>query len=320
MSTPTVAGIAGLIRQYFIDGFYPSGSRNAIDTMNPMGALVKALFAHSGQQINTIVRVSPVTGATNQATINSDYPNNVAGYGRVQIDTILNFGSVSTNNPLSLYVIGDYDKMDMHKCNGTSTKRYYFKTAGTGNVRVTFAYTDKGSSAIGDLVNDIDFKIKKCTSFSGNDINANTFQCTATDTALVPPALSTKPIQMINILSPTDESIYVVELSCPPIATYDQPYALVMTQSITKFPDLPENNPFKPFTTAGAAATAYVSEGAAVIIAVFAVLTIVLIVLVIIIYFAHKRADKREEDEVTAAINNLARQHRQAQQQNQRGM
>eukprot|EP00606_Chrysophyceae_sp_TOSAG23-5_P000799 GSChrysophyteH2.ASY1.ANO1.531.1 assembled CDS len=122
MSTPAVAGIAGLIRQYFIDGFYPSGSRNAIDTMIPMGALVKALFAHSGQQIDTIVRVSPTTGATNQATINSDYPNNVAGYGRVQIDTILNFGSVSTNSPLSLYVIGDYDNMDMHECTGASTK------------------------------------------------------------------------------------------------------------------------------------------------------------------------------------------------------
>ena len=28
MATPVVAGAAALIRQYFTDGFYPSGARN----------------------------------------------------------------------------------------------------------------------------------------------------------------------------------------------------------------------------------------------------------------------------------------------------
>lgn len=41
-SSPTVAGAAALVRQYYTDGFYPSGARNAANAFAPSAALMKA--------------------------------------------------------------------------------------------------------------------------------------------------------------------------------------------------------------------------------------------------------------------------------------
>ena len=42
MACPAVTGSAALVRQYFEDGFYPTGAANAPDGFNPSAALVKA--------------------------------------------------------------------------------------------------------------------------------------------------------------------------------------------------------------------------------------------------------------------------------------
>src|SRR5690606_5300370 len=42
MATPAIAGAAMLARQYYTDGYYPSGFPNPIDAFTPSGALVKA--------------------------------------------------------------------------------------------------------------------------------------------------------------------------------------------------------------------------------------------------------------------------------------
>ena len=44
MATPVVAGSATLARQYFMDGYYPSGKKNDADKMTPSGALIKAVL------------------------------------------------------------------------------------------------------------------------------------------------------------------------------------------------------------------------------------------------------------------------------------
>ena len=47
MATPTAAGGTALARQYFMDGFYPTGSRNAADALTPTGPLLKAFVLNS---------------------------------------------------------------------------------------------------------------------------------------------------------------------------------------------------------------------------------------------------------------------------------
>lgn len=44
MSTPVTAGATALLRQYFTDGFYPSGMKNAADSIIPSGPLMKAML------------------------------------------------------------------------------------------------------------------------------------------------------------------------------------------------------------------------------------------------------------------------------------
>ena len=43
MATPLAAGSMALLRQYFVDGFYPTGSRNAADAFEPSAALLRAV-------------------------------------------------------------------------------------------------------------------------------------------------------------------------------------------------------------------------------------------------------------------------------------
>jgi hypothetical protein len=42
MAAPVVAGGAALTRQYYLDGFYPSGRASKQDAFTPSGALIKA--------------------------------------------------------------------------------------------------------------------------------------------------------------------------------------------------------------------------------------------------------------------------------------
>lgn len=44
MATPVVAGSAALVRQYFLDGYYPDGTPNPARRMEPSGPLVKAVL------------------------------------------------------------------------------------------------------------------------------------------------------------------------------------------------------------------------------------------------------------------------------------
>uniref|UniRef100_A0A7S4MVU2 subtilisin n=1 Tax=Odontella aurita TaxID=265563 RepID=A0A7S4MVU2_9STRA len=57
MATPVVSGTAALVRQYFKDGFYPSGKRNNDDSMDPSGQLVKAVLLNGAQ---SLARLQPV--------------------------------------------------------------------------------------------------------------------------------------------------------------------------------------------------------------------------------------------------------------------
>jgi len=88
MATPTVAGAAALVRQYFIEGWYPTGQKISGGPLFPgnftmaSGALVKAIL------INSAARM---TGATAFANGEDRYPNLNQGWGRLLLDNALHF-------------------------------------------------------------------------------------------------------------------------------------------------------------------------------------------------------------------------------------
>jgi len=75
MAQPAVAAICVLTRQYFVEGFYPSGQANPSDSLLPSGALIKAVVASSGQDLSGV----------------SGYPSMREGFGRVLADASLYF-------------------------------------------------------------------------------------------------------------------------------------------------------------------------------------------------------------------------------------
>src|SRR2546421_487976 len=80
-STPAAAAAAAIIRQYFVDGWYPSGAPIANNSMNPSAALIRAILIASGQQ---------VTGSGTVARSSTDtWPNNEQGFGRVLLSKVL---------------------------------------------------------------------------------------------------------------------------------------------------------------------------------------------------------------------------------------
>src|SRR2546422_11457028 len=79
--TPAAAAAAAIIRQYFVDGWYPSGPPVPGNAMNPSAALIRALLIASGQQ---------VTGSGLVARSSTDtWPNNEEGFGRVLLSKVL---------------------------------------------------------------------------------------------------------------------------------------------------------------------------------------------------------------------------------------
>ncbi len=75
MACPAVAGVGVLVRQYFTDGYYPTGAPVPDDGFVPSGALLKAVL------VNASVDMTGIAG----------YPSNLEGWGRLIADNALYF-------------------------------------------------------------------------------------------------------------------------------------------------------------------------------------------------------------------------------------
>src|SRR5207253_1874312 len=72
---------AAIVRQYFMEGWYPSGRPVLTDAMSPSAALIRAVLIASGV---------PVTGSGTVSRGGSDtWPNNEQGFGRVLLSNVL---------------------------------------------------------------------------------------------------------------------------------------------------------------------------------------------------------------------------------------
>jgi uncharacterized protein (TIGR03437 family) len=85
-ASPLVAGGAILVRQYFVDGFYPSGEKIAGNGFNPSNALVKGIILNSGRNMT-----GRNTASDGTAGASGPLPNFGQGWGRVALDDTLFF-------------------------------------------------------------------------------------------------------------------------------------------------------------------------------------------------------------------------------------
>jgi len=147
MATPTTSGYLTLLRQYYTDGFYPSGAATAADARTPSGALMKATLIAGAMPLGGTDLVSG--GAV------STIPSLDQGWGRTHLDN-------------SLYFAGDSRQLrvwDVRHVAGLATGEQveYTLDVPTGaeplDVRLVWSDPESTTLAAVNLVNNLDLEV-----------------------------------------------------------------------------------------------------------------------------------------------------------------
>jgi len=152
MACPGVAGAALLVRQYFVEGFSPSGTKVPEDGFEPSGALVKAVILNSGRLM--------------LGRDNSDYNRPV--FPSTEFDGSQGFGLISLVDGLYLHETSQgkvrvWDRESL--TNGQEwTMSFTLGTCPAAHTSVTLTYFDKENNNPGCdpcLVNRLDLTVEK---------------------------------------------------------------------------------------------------------------------------------------------------------------
>ncbi len=147
MATPTVAGLLALVREYFSDGFYPSGSAVVADARTPSGALMKAVL---------LVGAVPLAGldSLTGATV-SRIPSRDQGWGRVHLDQSLSFAGDA--RALRVWDV----RHDAGLATGEEAVYRLALPSSAQPLSVRLAWSDPASSTLAavNLVNDLDLEV-----------------------------------------------------------------------------------------------------------------------------------------------------------------
>lgn len=151
-SSPTIAGAAALVRQYYTDGFYPTGVATPSNAITPSAALLKATLIAAARQ-------SP----TRNYGLGPDHdslpvPSNEQGFGFPVLDDALYFPGDKTK--LAVFDV----PLGSGLTQGTSTSRTIDVAAGTA-LKAVLVWTDPpavartGTDSTSNLVNDLDLRV-----------------------------------------------------------------------------------------------------------------------------------------------------------------
>jgi subtilisin family serine protease len=155
MATPGAAGMAALVRQYYADGYYPTGAAVTANRFTPSAALIKATMLNS---------TATMTGSGAGAM-----PGNCQGWGRVLLDDSLFFSGQAR----TLIAV---DEPGFPLGGAGQVKTYTVQVAAGQPLRATLAWTDFPSTPVAsiNLNNDLDLDVSGPSgTFHGNVFAAN---------------------------------------------------------------------------------------------------------------------------------------------------
>jgi hypothetical protein len=150
MACPTAAGAAALLRQYFADGFYPTGAAAASNRFDPPAPLVKAVLLNGALPLGA-------------------FGDTASGWGRVFLDSNLFFAG----DPRALRV---WSLPNTQGLTTGQTHAYTVNVAAGQEFRATLVWFDpEGTPGAGlMLVNNLDLSVSDGTNnYSGNVFNAS---------------------------------------------------------------------------------------------------------------------------------------------------
>jgi len=223
MATPAVSGCAALARQYFMEGWYPSGDAEPGDAMTPSAALLKAIIANSATDAGT-----------------QDIPNNNEGWGRVLLDD-------------ALYFDGDARELIVHDettgvSQGGSMQFEFEVDSTTVPLEVTLVWTDypATSGASVAIQNNLDLEVlcSQGSTFKGNVFSGG--QSVTGGTA------DSRNVEEVVLVKNPAAGTYTVTVSGTTVPHGPQPFALVVTGSFANWPEdtgvedgaIPSGKPF----------------------------------------------------------------------------
>jgi len=162
MACPTTAGLAALVRQYFTEGWYPSGTRTPDHAFAPSAALLKATLINSCANITG--------GNTGHIMGKEDAPAMGQGWGRITLDNALYFSVKSDNRKLLVWDVRDMDGM-----NTGSVREFPIRVGAGEPLKITLVWTDPpaGPGVALALVDNIDLEVVAAdnTIYRGNQWN-----------------------------------------------------------------------------------------------------------------------------------------------------
>ncbi len=207
MTAPGVSGMALLTRQYFMDGWYPTGSPVPANGFTPTAALLKGMLVNSAVPISYDAEGRPVS-----------FPGKEQGWGRVLLDNALNF----SGDARGLWVA---DNAGGFTSPSDAPVIYQLNMQGTGQpLKVTLVWTDYPSTpaAATNLVNDLDLRVDGPSGgFWGN----NFFQGVSVDGG-APDRLNN--LEQVLIADPAPGN-YTIRIAPHAIPAGPQRFALVVT-------------------------------------------------------------------------------------------
>ncbi len=205
MACPVAAGNALLIRQYFTDGYYPSGSKTLSNSFIPSAALLKAMLINSVE-----LDVSGIS-----------IPDEKGGWGRPKLDNVL-------------YFSGDKRKLKVVDFKEGLRTGYAFSAEievvdGTEPFRVTLVWTDYPAVEYASpaLVNDLDLEV---ISPSNNVYLGNVFEDNESVTGGEPD--SKNPVENVFISAP-EIGTWKIVVKAQNVPFGPQPFALVVTGGLS---------------------------------------------------------------------------------------
>ena len=158
MSAPVVAGSAAIMKQYFVEGWYPGGFRGSGDGFEPSGSLMKAVLMNGGQLMQGVQRVP--NGPIVQST---EFHDNSQGMGNINLMASL---PLFRYNQINALVVNNGEitrgathtfELDVTKCSSGS-KSF---SGSQSFLSVTLVWYDPApvSGCINCLVNNLDLQV-----------------------------------------------------------------------------------------------------------------------------------------------------------------
>ncbi len=203
MASPIAAACGLLIRQYFEEGWYPSGAPAARDAVHPSAALIKAVMINGGDEYITSYTV----------------PSFQIGWGRTCLDSVLYF----TGDPLGLEVVDDTTGI-----NTGTVRSYAYDVQSCDKLEVTLVWSDEKGSTTSPpttpkIVNDLDLEVEAP---GGALYKGNVYSGGWSQTGGSYDRLNT--VECVHLATPTPGT-YTVRVTAHDVPVGPQPFAVVAT-------------------------------------------------------------------------------------------